>query len=321
MNALILIDIQNDFLLGGSLEVPKGDEIIDNINSIMNNYSMVVATKDWHPKNHISFASNHNNKKAGQIITINNLDQILWPDHCIKDSKGSEFSEKLDFHKIHKIFYKGVDSNIDSYSGFYDNGKINGVLIVAPKGVVKTWHEQEIPTHLVDHIPCSPVLWQAMISQKQQRQLDTLFQPGHDLHVLIMNVEAFSTKKGLDFANKFLLSHNALVAVDESTTIKNPGAKRTKNIISIAPRAQYRRILTGSPVTKNPLDLYSQCEFLDPWLLDFTSYYAFRNRYAEMKTMYIQGRSIQVVDKFKNLHELSEQLKEFSLTKIHFIIN
>lgn len=124
MNALILIDIQNDFLPGGSLEVPKGDEIIDNVNSIMDNYNIVVATKDWHPKNHISFASNHKNKKAGQKIKINNLDQMLWPDHCIKDSKGSEFPEKLDSHKIHKIFYKGVDSNIDSYSGFYDNGKI-----------------------------------------------------------------------------------------------------------------------------------------------------------------------------------------------------
>ena len=124
MNALILIDIQNDFLPGGSLEVQKGDEIIDNVNSIMDNYNIVVATKDWHPKNHISFASNHKNKKAGQKIKINNLDQMLWPDHCIKDSKGSEFPEKLDSHKIHKIFYKGVDSNIDSYSGFYDNGKI-----------------------------------------------------------------------------------------------------------------------------------------------------------------------------------------------------
>ena len=124
MNALILIDIQNDFLPGGSLEVQKGDEIIDNVNSIMDNYNIVVATKDWHPKNHISFASNHKNKKVGQKIKINNLDQMLWPDHCIKDSKGSEFPEKLDSHKIHKIFYKGVDSNIDSYSGFYDNGKI-----------------------------------------------------------------------------------------------------------------------------------------------------------------------------------------------------
>ncbi|MEC7895329.1 MAG: bifunctional nicotinamidase/pyrazinamidase [Bacteroidota bacterium] len=124
MNALILIDIQNDFLSGGSLEVPKGDEIIDNVNSIMDNYNIVVATKDWHPKDHISFASNHKNKNVGQIIKINNLDQMLWPDHCIKDSKGSEFPKKLDSHKIHKIFYKGVDSDIDSYSGFYDNGKI-----------------------------------------------------------------------------------------------------------------------------------------------------------------------------------------------------
>jgi len=125
-------------------------------------------------------------------------------------------------------------------------------------------------------------------------------------------VEALSTQKGMAFASKFLLSHNTLMVIDESTTIKNPKAKRTKNIISLSQRAKYRRIMTGSPVTKNPLDLYSQCEFLDPYLLDFTSYYAFRNRYAEMKTLHIHGRSIQVVDKFKNLGELSDQLKGFS---------
>jgi SNF2 family DNA or RNA helicase len=102
------------------------------------------------------------------------------------------------------------------------------------------------------------------------------------------------------------------MAVDESTTIKNPAAKRTKNIISLGKQAKYRRIMTGSPITKNPLDLYSQCEFLDPWLLDFTSYYAFRNRYAEMKTMHLRGRSIQVVSEFKNLGELSETVKTFS---------
>ena len=102
------------------------------------------------------------------------------------------------------------------------------------------------------------------------------------------------------------------MAVDESTTIKNPSAKRTKNIITLGKQAKYRRIMTGSPITKNPLDLYTQCEFLDPWLLDFTSYYAFRNRYAEMKTMHIHGRSIQVVSEFKNLGELSETVKTFS---------
>jgi SNF2 family DNA or RNA helicase len=102
------------------------------------------------------------------------------------------------------------------------------------------------------------------------------------------------------------------MAIDESTTIKNPNAKRTKNILKLSESAKYKRIMTGSPVTKNPLDLYSQCEFLDPWLLDYTSYYAFRNRYAEMKTMHAHGRSIQVVDKFKNLGELSDTLKNFS---------
>jgi SNF2 family DNA or RNA helicase len=156
------------------------------------------------------------------------------------------------------------------------------------------------------------ILWQANITKKQQEKLDELFEPESIFHILIMNVEALSTTKGRDFASKFINSHNTLMAIDESTTIKNPSAKRTKNILNLSTQTKYRRILTGSPVTKNPLDLYSQCEFLSPWLLDFTSYYAFRNRYAEMKTMHVRGRSIQVVDKFKNLGELSEQLKGFS---------
>jgi SNF2 family DNA or RNA helicase len=102
------------------------------------------------------------------------------------------------------------------------------------------------------------------------------------------------------------------MAIDESTTIKTPTAKRTKNIIGLGKHAKYRRIMTGSPVTKNPLDLYTQCLFLDPFLLDFQSYYAFRNRYAIMKTMHVRGRSIQVVHKFQNLGELSETLQNFS---------
>jgi len=155
-------------------------------------------------------------------------------------------------------------------------------------------------------------LWQANITKQQQEKLDCLFEPEENLHILIMNVEALSTTKGKDFAEKFLDSHNTLMAIDESTTIKNPNAKRTKNILKLSESAKYKRIMTGSPVTKNPLDLYSQCEFLDPWLLDYTSYYAFRNRYAEMKTMHAHGRSIQVVDKFKNLGELSDTLKNFS---------
>ena len=201
---------------------------------------------------------------------------------------------------------------IDNLAMLYDKGKVDGALIIAPKGVVKTWYEQELPAHLPNHIENKTILWQANITKSQQEKLDSILENEMLLHILVMNVEALSTDKGVNFARKFLLSHNTLMAIDESTTIKNPSAKRTKNIILIGKYAKYRRIMTGSPITKNPLDLYSQCEFLDPWLLDFTSYYAFRNRYAEMKTMHIRGRSIQVVSEFKNLSELSETIKTFS---------
>jgi len=201
---------------------------------------------------------------------------------------------------------------IDNLSMLYDKGKVDGALIVAPKGVIGTWYNQEIPAHLPDHIENMAVLWQPNITKKQQEKLDSLFEPEEQLHILIMNVEAFSTTKGVDFAKKFLSCHNTLMAIDESTTIKTPSAKRTKNILKLSEDAKYRRIMTGSPVTKNPLDLYSQCGFLSPWLLDFTSYYAFRNRYAEMKTLHLHGRSVQVVSGFKNLGELSDQLKGFS---------
>ena len=201
---------------------------------------------------------------------------------------------------------------IDNMAMLYDKGKINGALIIAPKGVVKTWHEQELPTHLPNHIENVTTLWQPNITKKQETKLNNLFDLGTDLHIFIMNVEALSTNKGVKFAEKFLRSHRTLMALDESTTIKNPSAKRTKNVLALAPMAKYRRILTGSPVTKNPLDLYTQCEFLDPFLLNFNSWYAFRNRYAIMKTIHVRGRSIQTVHKFQNLGELSDRLKGFS---------
>jgi len=201
---------------------------------------------------------------------------------------------------------------IDNISMLYDKGKINAALIIAPKGVVKTWYEQEIPAHMVDHVDKKVIMWQALINQKQQSKLDILFRAGVDLRILIMNVEAFSTKKGLEFAKKFLNCHSAMVAVDESTTIKNPGAKRTKAILSLSRDSKYRRILTGSPVTKSPLDLYTQCFFLDSFLLDHSSYYSFRTRYALMRTANFGGKSVQIVVGYRNLGELSEILKPFS---------
>ena len=203
---------------------------------------------------------------------------------------------------------------VDNMAMLYDKGAIRGALIVAPKGVYKNWNDIEFPVHLPDHVEHTKVLWDPNITKKKQMELDTLFDDKGDLKILIMNVEAFSTSKGLDFAHSFLniFLGRALIGIDESTTIKSPTAKRTKNILTIGELAKYRRILTGSPVTKSPLDLYSQCEFLDPWLLGHNSYYSFRARYANMVKRNFGGRSVQLVTSYRRLDELGDKLDNFS---------
>ena len=201
---------------------------------------------------------------------------------------------------------------IDNMSILYDKGHINGALIIAPKGVYKNWFDSEIPTHMPEHIEKTMVLWESSVGKSKEKELDTLFKSSYDLHILIMNVEALSTKKGKQFAEKFLSCHKTLMAIDESTTIKNPGAIRTKTIVELGRNIKYKRILTGSPVTKSPLDLFTQCYFLDPWLLDHQSYYTFKTRYAITKQINVSGRMVQIVVGYRNLPELSEKLKPFS---------
>lgn len=124
MKALIVVDIQNDFLQGGSLAVQGGNEIIPVINSIQEKFDLVVATQDWHPKGHKSFASQHSNKSVYDKIDLNGIEQVLWPDHCVQGTVGAEISSELNQNKIEAIFRKGMNTIIDSYSGFYDNGKL-----------------------------------------------------------------------------------------------------------------------------------------------------------------------------------------------------
>jgi nicotinamidase/pyrazinamidase len=123
MNALIIVDVQNDFLPGGALEVKEGDAIIPVINYLQKDFDLVVTTQDWHPADHKSFASTHPGKKIFEEIMLEGLPQVLWPDHCVQESYGAEFSSLLNTQKIEAIFRKGMDKNIDSYSGFFDNGK------------------------------------------------------------------------------------------------------------------------------------------------------------------------------------------------------
>lgn len=123
MKALILVDLQNDFCRGGALEVPKGDEVVPIANALMPLFPLVVATQDWHPANHQSFAANHPWRKPGQVIDLHGLPQVLWPIHCVQDSFGAEFVQALNTKGIHRVFQKGTDPEIDSYSGFFDNGQ------------------------------------------------------------------------------------------------------------------------------------------------------------------------------------------------------
>jgi SNF2 family DNA or RNA helicase len=191
----------------------------------------------------------------------------------------------------------------------FNAGKINGALIIAPKGVYKNWFDSEIPSHMPDYIEKKVGLWR---TDPNAKDLKPLFSTGAELHILIMNVEAFSSKKGVDFAKKFLSCHNTIIGIDESTTIKNPQAKRTRAIVELGTKSKYRRILTGSPVTKSPLDLFAQCYFLHPYLLGHESYYTFKVRYAVTKQINVSGRTIQIVVGYRNLGELSEKLKPFS---------
>ena len=121
--ALILVDIQYDFLPGGALAVKEGDQIIPIVNDLMSEFTQIYATQDWHPQDHGSFAANHSDKRIGEIIDLNGLPQVLWPVHCVQNSHGASLSDQLDLSRIDKIFQKGTDKTIDSYSGFFDNGK------------------------------------------------------------------------------------------------------------------------------------------------------------------------------------------------------
>lgn len=203
---------------------------------------------------------------------------------------------------------------IDNIAMLYDYGKIDAALVVAPKGVYRNWSNLEIPTHLPEHLIKSTrtAYWTPSPNKDEKASMEMVFVPNDDLNFFVINVEALSTDRGKRVAEKFLLGHKALMLIDESTCIKNPTAKRTKAALALGKVSQYRRILTGSPVTRSPLDLFSQCQFLDWRLLGFSSFFAFRNRYAVTKTQNFGGRSFQQVIGYRNTEELATKLKEFS---------
>ena len=200
---------------------------------------------------------------------------------------------------------------IDNVAVLYDKGKVDRALVIAPNGIKRNWRN-ELSVHMPDHVEYRVAVWSASPKKKEKEELDQLSVMTDDLTILIMNIEAFSTQRGAEFARKFVFSGSCFMVVDESTTIKNHAARRTKNIMKIAKLAKYRRIMTGSPVTKSPLDLYSQLEFLGGWILDQSNYYAFRARYAVIVQRSVGTHSFQHIIRYQRLDELQDKLKDCS---------
>lgn len=201
---------------------------------------------------------------------------------------------------------------IDNVGILYSMGKLTGALIVAPKGVYGNWFSNEIPTHFPDEYEYTCVMWSASTTKKQELMINSLYINDNKLKIFLINVEALSTERGSAAAKRFLVQHVSMMAIDESTTIKNKSAKRTKSIIKLGRVADYRRILTGSPVTKSPMDLYSQCDFLKQGLLGEKSFYAFQTEYGVVERRYVGSHSFNSVVGYRNLHNLSDMLKKFS---------
>ena len=203
---------------------------------------------------------------------------------------------------------------IDNIAVLYEAGKIDSAMIVAPKGVYDNWAKGEIETHFPDRIEKNVMLWRAGKSKRYDTNLvDFITEKFDGVKMFVINVEAFSSQKGLDAAKAFLFQNpRNMMIIDESTTIKNRKALRTKNLVALRDRALYRRILTGSPITKSPMDLFSQCDFLKDRALGFNSYFAFQARYAQVQRRTMGHRSFQQIVGYQRLEELTNKLDQFS---------
>ena len=206
---------------------------------------------------------------------------------------------------------------IDTATMLYENNKIDTFIVVAPKGVYRNWANLEIPAHMPDRVAnnATTLIWRPTPTKALRESLFSFMQPaGEGLRILVMNVEALSTKKGQQYLAAVLKASKALLAIDESTAIKSPKASRTKALIKLSDLATYRRILTGFPVTQSPMDLWAQCRFMSPDLLGDCGkdFYQFQYRYAIRQRKHLGTHSFDQIVGYRNLEELSVLLKNFS---------
>ena len=228
---------------------------------------------------------------------------------------------KASWDKINWAFFMEMGTGkskvcIDTASILYERGEIDTFIVVAPKGVYRNWGNLEIPAHMPDRVREGALLslWRPNPTKALKQDLISFMAPATGFRMLMMNVEALSTAKGQKFLAAVLKSSRALLTIDESTAIKSPKASRTKALIKIASLAKYRRILTGFPVTQSPLDLWSQCRFLDKDLLGDCGddFFRFQYRYSVQQKRYLGSHSFIEIVGYQNLEELSGLLKNFS---------
>lgn len=206
---------------------------------------------------------------------------------------------------------------IDNAGILYERELIDTFIVIAPKGVYRNWATIEIPAHMPERIIRDVIIWKSSPTKELKTKLELLLQPNKTkgLRILIMNIEALSTPKGTRYLDKVLDEGTCLLTVDESTSIKNPKARRSKTVIKLGKKAKYKRILTGFPVTQSPLDLWAQCNFLHPQLLGKdvgSNFFQFQYRYAIMKKRSVGSHSFNLVVGYRNLESLSEIIKKFS---------
>jgi len=203
---------------------------------------------------------------------------------------------------------------LDNLGMLYLAGRIKFALIIAPKGVYRNWVNKEIPEHMSDDVPHRVIRWVASPNKKQQEEMRSVKDPFDGLTIFVMNVESYSTRKG-QVAGEWMagaLGPVGCIAIDESTTIKNHKAKRTKSLLKIARGFKYKRLLTGSPITKSPLDIYAQTEFLRPGLMGHESFYSFQGRYAVVQRRTMGSHAFQQIVGYRNLDELTDKIDSFS---------
>ncbi len=206
---------------------------------------------------------------------------------------------------------------VDTIAALWMEKRITGALILAPKGVYLNWVKNEIPTHMSDEVSYYMEPWTTKTSYENLTRMERVMEPEEgSLDIFVMNIEALNTERGMDTALRFLNKHTTITIIDESTCIKSYKADRTKRCYTLAKYSKYRRIMTGTPITQSPLDLFSQFQFLCPGVLGFTSFTAFRSYYAEMVTMNFGNRSFPKITGFRNIDQLQRKIAPISYRKL-----